>query len=128
MFLFQLDGEPSARRRTVPPPWRPCQGVSTLPSGAWSTCRCHPERSEEPALSAAKEPAPGRALRPSALSLRVMADGRCAIVDYKTGEARTEKQVRAGLAPQLTLEAAILRGGGFPEFPPNPVAARHHRP
>src|SRR5439155_1238322 len=39
-----------------------------------------------------------------------------AIVDYKTGEVRTEKQVRAGLAPQLTLEAAILRNGGFPEI------------
>ncbi len=48
-----------------------------------------------------------------------MADGRCVIVDYKTGEARSDKQVRSGLAPQLTLEAAILRGGGFPEFPPN---------
>src|SRR5262249_28670093 len=42
-----------------------------------------------------------------------MADGRYAILDYKTGQARTEKQVRTGLAPQLTLEAAILRHGGF---------------
>ena len=40
-------------------------------------------------------------------------DGSFAIIDYKTGAARTEKQVRTGLAPQLTLEAAILRGGGF---------------
>jgi ATP-dependent helicase/nuclease subunit B len=40
-------------------------------------------------------------------------DGSYAIIDYKTGAARTEKQVRTGLAPQLTLEAAILRGGGF---------------
>ena len=38
-----------------------------------------------------------------------------AILDYKTGAARTEKQVRTGLAPQLTLEAAILRAGGFKE-------------
>ena len=36
-------------------------------------------------------------------------DGSYAILDYKTGQARTEKQVRTGLAPQLTLEAAILR-------------------
>ncbi|MFL5107074.1 MAG: PD-(D/E)XK nuclease family protein, partial [Xanthobacteraceae bacterium] len=42
-----------------------------------------------------------------------MADGRYSILDYKTGQARTEKQVRTGLAPQLTLEAAILRHGGF---------------
>jgi ATP-dependent helicase/nuclease subunit B len=40
-------------------------------------------------------------------------DGSYAIIDYKTGQARTEKQVRTGLAPQLTLEAAILREGGF---------------
>src|SRR5581483_5897766 len=41
------------------------------------------------------------------------ADGRYAVLDYKTGAARTERQVRIGLAPQLTLEAAILRHGGF---------------
>jgi ATP-dependent helicase/nuclease subunit B len=40
-------------------------------------------------------------------------DGSYAIIDYKTGAGRTEKQVRTGLAPQLTLEAAILRSGGF---------------
>ncbi len=45
------------------------------------------------------------------------ADGRYVILDYKTGSARTEKQVRTGLAPQLTLEAAILRHGGFRIFP-----------
>ncbi len=40
-------------------------------------------------------------------------DGSYAIIDYKTGAARTEKQVRTGLAPQLTLETAILRAGKF---------------
>ena len=45
------------------------------------------------------------------------ADGRYVILDYKTGSARTEKQVRTGLAPQLTLEAAILRKGGFKAIP-----------
>src|SRR3974390_119736 len=40
-------------------------------------------------------------------------DGAYAILDYKTGQPPTEPQVRAGLSPQLTLEAAILRGGGF---------------
>jgi ATP-dependent helicase/nuclease subunit B len=44
-------------------------------------------------------------------------DGHYAIVDYKTGQARTEKQVRTGLAPQLTLESAILRQGGFAGVP-----------
>jgi ATP-dependent helicase/nuclease subunit B len=50
------------------------------------------------------------------------ADGRYVILDYKTGSARSEKQVRTGLAPQLTLEAAILRKGGFPEIAAGSVA------
>jgi ATP-dependent helicase/nuclease subunit B len=41
------------------------------------------------------------------------ADGSYAILDYKTGQPPTGKQVRMGLSPQLTLEAAILREGGF---------------
>jgi ATP-dependent helicase/nuclease subunit B len=44
-------------------------------------------------------------------------DGRFVILDYKTGSARTEKQIRTGLAPQLTLEAAIMREGGFAGIP-----------
>ena len=40
-------------------------------------------------------------------------DGTFAILDYKTGQPPTAKQVRMGLSPQLTLEAAILRAGGF---------------
>ncbi|MBR1145304.1 double-strand break repair protein AddB [Bradyrhizobium sp. AUGA SZCCT0431] len=40
-------------------------------------------------------------------------DGGYAILDYKTGQPPTGKQVRMGLSPQLTLEAAILREGGF---------------
>jgi ATP-dependent helicase/nuclease subunit B len=60
-----------------------------------------------------------RTLRLAARADRIdrLADGRYAILDYKTGEARSEKQVRSGLAPQLTLEAAILRRGGFAEIP-----------
>jgi ATP-dependent helicase/nuclease subunit B len=42
-----------------------------------------------------------------------LADGSYAILDYKTGSVPTEKQVRTGLSPQLTLEGAILRAGGF---------------
>jgi len=40
-------------------------------------------------------------------------NGSFAILDYKTGQPPTGKQVRMGLSPQLTLEAAILREGGF---------------
>jgi ATP-dependent helicase/nuclease subunit B len=44
------------------------------------------------------------------------ADGSYAVLDYKTGQPPTDLQVRSGLAPQLTLEAAILRKGGFPDI------------
>lgn len=39
--------------------------------------------------------------------------GALRIIDYKTGRAPTVKEVAAGFAPQLTLEAAIALGGGF---------------
>ncbi|WP_458759045.1 double-strand break repair protein AddB [Afipia sp. TerB] len=44
-------------------------------------------------------------------------DRTYAIVDYKTGQPPTGKQVFMGLSPQLTLEAAILRNGGFDHIP-----------
>jgi ATP-dependent helicase/nuclease subunit B len=43
-------------------------------------------------------------------------DRTFAILDYKTGQPPSGKQVRMGLSPQLTLEAAILREGGFPKI------------
>lgn len=49
-------------------------------------------------------------------------DGSYAIIDYKTGDGRTEKQVRTGLAPQLTLEGAILREGGFKGLRPASIS------
>jgi ATP-dependent helicase/nuclease subunit B len=50
-------------------------------------------------------------------------DGRYVILDYKTGAVRSEKQVRTGLAPQLTLEAAMLRNGGFENIPAGAAVA-----
>ncbi len=44
-------------------------------------------------------------------------DGSFAILDFKTGLVPSSKQVRLGLSPQLTLEAAILRAGGFAGVP-----------
>jgi ATP-dependent helicase/nuclease subunit B len=44
-------------------------------------------------------------------------DGSFAVLDYKTGAPPSDKQVLTGLSPQLTLEAAILRQGGFDGIP-----------
>ncbi len=40
-------------------------------------------------------------------------DGSAVLVDYKTGQPPGLKEVQVGFAPQLTLEAAMLREGGF---------------
>ncbi len=49
-------------------------------------------------------------------------DGALAVLDYKTGNPPTPKQVHSGLTPQLPLEAAIAKGGGFPELSPGAIA------
>jgi ATP-dependent helicase/nuclease subunit B len=48
-----------------------------------------------------------------------LSDGGYAILDFKTGTPPTGKQVRTGVAPQLSLEAAMLRRGAFSEIAPN---------
>lgn len=42
-----------------------------------------------------------------------LATGGCAVLDYKTGRAPSDKEVAAGFAPQLPLEGVILQAGGF---------------
>jgi ATP-dependent helicase/nuclease subunit B len=49
-------------------------------------------------------------------------DGRLAVLDYKTGQPPSAKQVNTGLAPQLALEAAIARAGGFVGLTPAEIA------
>ena len=52
-----------------------------------------------------------------------LADGTLAIIDYKTGTLPAPKDLAAGLAPQLPLEAAIAREGGFAQVPARPASA-----
>ncbi|MBI3444919.1 MAG: double-strand break repair protein AddB [Magnetospirillum sp.] len=47
----------------------------------------------------------------------LLADGTLALIDYKTGQPPSVKEVAAGYAPQLPLEAAIARHGGFAGVP-----------
>jgi ATP-dependent helicase/nuclease subunit B len=61
-------------------------------------------------------------LRARADRIERLPDGRYAILDYKTGQVPTPPQVRSGLAPQMTLEGAILREGGFGDLPPGEIA------
>ncbi len=43
-------------------------------------------------------------------------DGGATLIDYKSGTPPGKREVTIGLAPQLTLEAAILMAGGFAEL------------
>ncbi len=52
-------------------------------------------------------------------------DGSALLVDYKTGQPPGLNEVKVGFAPQLTLEAAILRGGGFGRSHPGAIAATY---
>lgn len=63
--------------------------------------------------------APGGPFTLTATADRIdeMAAGGLVIVDYKTGAPPSQKQVAAGFAPQLPLEAAIARAGGFDGIP-----------
>ena len=47
-------------------------------------------------------------------------------IDFKSGKAPTKKQVAAGFAPQLTLEAAIIEAGGFEAIEADRVAGAEY--
>ncbi|HXA38608.1 MAG TPA: double-strand break repair protein AddB [Phenylobacterium sp.] len=50
--------------------------------------------------------------------IEATAEGFGHILDYKTGKAPSKKEVATGFSPQLTLTAAILQAGGFPDLGP----------
>lgn len=52
-------------------------------------------------------------LRARADRIDVLLGGEAVLIDYKTGQPPSDKQVAAGLSPQLPLEAAIAMAGGF---------------
>ncbi len=64
-------------------------------------------------VKGALEIVPGFTLEARADRIDLLIDGKAAILDYKTGSIPAPKQIKAFLAPQLPLEAAILAGGGF---------------
>ncbi|HIM20140.1 MAG TPA: double-strand break repair protein AddB [Rhodospirillales bacterium] len=51
---------------------------------------------------------------------------RLRIIDYKTGAPPTQKEISAGFAPQLPLEAAIANSGGFKSILGNNVSALNY--
>ncbi len=54
--------------------------------------------------------------------LEIDEDGRVNVIDYKTGAVPTAKAVEAGTAPQLSLEAAMVAAGVFPDVPATDVS------
>jgi ATP-dependent helicase/nuclease subunit B len=62
-------------------------------------------------------------LEPLGFTLSAKADrlevdrGEVHVLDFKTGRAPTDKEIRTGFSPQLTLTAAIVAGGGFEALP-----------
>ena len=62
-------------------------------------------------------PAGGFRLTARADRIERLSDGRLAIFDYKTGALPKQRELELGFAPQLPLEAAIARAGGFRDMP-----------
>jgi ATP-dependent helicase/nuclease subunit B len=60
--------------------------------------------------------------------IELLNDGGAVVVDYKTGKPPSNKEVRAGFAPQLTLEAAMLSSGAFHDVPMREVATAIYLP
>lgn len=68
-------------------------------------------------------PGPAGAFRLTAKADRLdqLTDRSLLVIDYKTGSLPTVREIHAGYAPQLPLEAAIAAAGGFVGIPALPV-------
>jgi len=56
-------------------------------------------------------------LRGRADRIDLMTGGSLTVIDYKTGQVPSQKQVDTLFSPQLPLEAAMIRRGGFKDIP-----------
>jgi ATP-dependent helicase/nuclease subunit B len=91
------------------------------------------ERGRRPALAASYTEREGKAIvdavdPPFTVTARAdridrMKTGGLTLIDYKTGLAPKDWEVALGLSPQLSLEAAIARTGGFKDVPGTQIAA-----
>ncbi|MBS29276.1 MAG: double-strand break repair protein AddB [Alphaproteobacteria bacterium] len=68
--------------------------------------------------------APAGPFRLSARADRIdeLVDGGLAVIDLKTGAPPSKREVMAGFAPQLPLEAVIVGAGGFADVPAGEVS------
>jgi len=57
--------------------------------------------------------APNFTLTARADRIELLHGGGAAIIDYKTGTPPSDREIVVGFAPQLTLEAAMLKRGAF---------------
>jgi len=70
--------------------------------------------------------APAFTLTARADRIELLKGGGAAIIDYKTGTPPSDKEVVAGFAPQLTLEAAMLKRGAFRQVGAEPADVLIH--
>jgi ATP-dependent helicase/nuclease subunit B len=72
--------------------------------------------------------APGGTFQLTAVADRIdrLAAGGLAIIDYKTGSLPKAEDIELGLSPQLPLEAAIARAGGFRAVPAADIVSLLH--
>jgi ATP-dependent helicase/nuclease subunit B len=70
---------------------------------------------------------PGGSFELTAMADRIdrLATGEFLLIDYKTGAIPLKRTIRAGFAPQLPLEGAILRDGSFGEVSGTPSALEY---